>query len=452
MQARVEKIENNRAELKIEIDAEQVDKALDRAYRKIVKEINIPGFRIGKAPRRIVETQVGTEPIFKEALDFMLPDAYSEAIEITGIKPISQPDVEIDQFEEGQDLLISISVDVRPEVKLGNYKGLEISKPEINVSDAAVEEQLKIFQDRYAKLITITEGSIENGDIALIDYKGYIDGQTFAGGIEDNYPLEVGSGSFIQGFEEQLVGAKPGDTIDVEVNFPEDYRESTLAGKPAVFNVIVKEIKRKEIAPLDDEFAKDVSEFDTLEELKVDIRKKLTERMAKQAVKDMRDEIIKKVVDDSQVDTPELMVQRRIDAHMSRLSDRLQDDGYSVEDYCRVADTTEVEIREKYYEQAVQSVKTDLVLEEIAEVENIKVEEEEILEEIQELAQEYNEDMEALEKTLQSRDSIEALAYGIMIDKTIKLLVDNSTQGEAAESEAAEDDPAESEATETDSE
>lgn len=432
MQAKVEKIENNKAELKIEIEAEKVDQALDRAYRKIVKEVNIPGFRIGKAPRRIVETQLGTEPIFKQALDFLLPDAYSEAVDITGIKPISQPDVEVDQFEEGQALLISVSVDVRPDVELGQYKGLEISKPTVTVPDEAVEEQLTMLQNRYAKLITITDGGIENGDIALIDYKGYIDGQTFAGGIEDNYALEVGSGSFIQGFEEQLIGAKPGETVDVEVTFPEDYRENTLAGKLALFKVTVKEVKRKEYASLDDEFAKDVSEFETLEELKADIKEKLASGMEKQAIENMREEIIKKVVDGSKLEVPELMVARRIDAHMSRLEERLQAQGYSLEDYYEAAETSEAEVRTKYREQAVQSVKTDLVLEEIAEIEKIEVKDEEIIEEIQDLAKEYNENIEALEKSLRSRDSIEALAYGIMIDKTIKLLVDNSIQHDAA--------------------
>lgn len=436
MQARIEKIENNKAELKIEIEAEKVDQALDRAYRKIVKEVNIPGFRKGKAPRRIVETQIGTEPIFKQALDFLLPDAYSEAIEITGIKPISQPDVEVDQFEEGKDLLISVSVDVRPKIELGQYKGLEINRPTVTVPDEAVEEQLTILQNRYAKLITITDGGIENGDIALIDYKGYIDGQTFAGGIEDNYALEVGSGSFIQGFEEQLVGAKPGDTVDVEVTFPEDYRESTLAGKPALFKVTVKEVKRKEYAPLDDEFAKDVSEFETLEELKADIKEKLSARMEKEAIENMKEEIIKKVVDDSKLEVPELMVTRRVDSHMARLEERLQEQGYSLEDYYEAAGTSEAEVRAKYREQAIQSVKTDLVLEEIAEIENIEVKDEEIIEEIQNLAKEYNENIEALEKSLRSRDSIEALAYGIMIDKTIKLLVDNSIQLEAAETDS----------------
>jgi len=428
MKARVEKIENNRAELKIEIEAEQVEKALDRAYRKIVKEVNIPGFRIGKAPRRIVETHLGKEPIFKQALDFILPEAYSEAIEQTKIKPIEQPEVEVDQFEEGKDLLLTISVDVRPEVKLGQYKGLEIKKPDVTVSDEAVEEHLKTLQNRYAKLITVSDGEIENGDIALIDYKGYIDGQTFAGGIEDNYALEVGSGSFIEGFEAQLIGAKAGHTVDVNVTFPEDYRDANLAGKPALFKVTVKEIKRKELAPLDDEFAKDVSEFDTLEELKADIRLKLKEKLEKKAMQDMREDIIKKVVDNSEVEVPDVMVARRIDAHMNRLSERLKAQGYSLEDYYEAAETSEKEVRERYYDQAVQSVKTDLVLEEIAEIENIQVKDEEIIEEIQELAKEYNENVEALEKSLQSRESIEALTYGIMIDKTIKLLVDNSKQ------------------------
>lgn len=435
MKTTVDKIENNRAELKIEVEAEKVDKALDRAYRKIVKEVNIPGFRIGKAPRKIVETHLGKEPIFKQAMDFILPEAYTQAVEETKIKPIDQPDISVDQFEEGKDLLLTVTVDVRPEVELGQYKGLELNKPEINVTDESVDEYLKTLQNRYARLVAVPDGVIENGDIAIIDYKGYIDGQTFAGGIEDNYPLEVGSGTFIKGFEDQLIGSKTGDEVNVEVTFPEDYRETSLAGKPAVFKVTVKEVKRKEFSPIDDEFAKDVSEFDTLEELKADIKEKLAEKLEKQARKDMRDEIVKKVTANAKIEVPELMVQRRIDAHIARLSERLKAQGYSLEDYCKAAETTEEEIREKYHPQAVESVKTDLVLEEIAEIENIEVKDDEILNEIQELAKEYNENIESLQKSLRSKESIEALAYGIMIDKTIKFLMDNSKQTEAGEAE-----------------
>lgn len=431
MKANVEKIENNRAELKIEVEAEKVDQALDRAYRKIVKEVNVPGFRKGKAPRRIVETQIGTEPIFKQALDFILPEVYTQAVEETKIKPIDQPEVSLEQFEEGKPLLMTLTVDVRPEVKLGEYKGLEINQPKVDVSEEDVEEHLKTLQNRYAKLVAVTDGAIENGDIAVIDYKGYIDGQTFAGGIEDNYALEIGSGTFIAGFEEQLVGAKQGEEVEVNVTFPEDYRETSLAGKAAIFKVTVKEVKRKELAPLDDEFAKDVSEFDTLEELKADIRKVLQDKLEKKARQDMREELLKKVVDASTVDVPEVMVKRRIDVHMDRLNERLKAQGYDLEQYCEAAETTEDEIREKYREQAVVSVKTDLVLEEIASIENIEVQDDEIIEEIQQLAQEYNENIEVLQKSLQSRDSIEALSYGIMMDKTIKFLVDNSKQLEA---------------------
>jgi len=435
VKANVEKIENNRAELKIEVEAEQVDKALDRAYRKIVKDVDIPGFRKGKAPRKIVETHLGTEPIFKQALDFILPEVYSQAVEETKIRPIAQPEVSLEQFEEGKDLIMTVTVDVRPKVELGDYKGLEIKKPKVEVSPELVEEHLKILQNRYAKLVSVSEG-IEKGDIAVIDYKGYIDGQTFAGGIEDNYALEIGSGTFIEGFEDQLVGAKAGDEVEVQVSFPEDYREESLAGKAAVFKVVVKEVKRKELAPLDDEFAKDVSEFDTLEELKEDIEKALKEKMEKKAREEMREEVLKKIVDDSKVDVPEIMVTRRVDVHMERLSERLKAQGYSLEQYYEAAETTEEEVREKYREQAYQSVKTDLVLEEIAEAEKIEVNEEEIIEEIQQLSQEYNENIEVLQKKFESRDSIEALSYGIMMDKTVKFLLEHSKQVESDEGTA----------------
>lgn len=435
MKANVEKIENNRAELKIEVEAEQVDKALDRAYRKIVKEVDIPGFRKGKAPRKIVETHIGKEPIFKQALDFILPEVYGQAVEETKIRPISQPEVSLEKFEEGKDLVMTVTVDVRPEVELGEYKGLEIKKPKVEVSPELVEAQLKILQNRYAKLVSVSEG-IEKGDIAVIDYKGYIDGQTFAGGIEDNYALEIGSGTFIEGFEDQLVGAKAGDEVEVKVTFPEDYREASLAGKEAVFKVTVKEVKRKELAPLDDEFAKDVSEFDTLEELKEDIEKTLKEKLEKKAREEMREEILKKVVDNSKVDVPEIMVNRRVDVHMERLSERLKAQGYSLEQYYEAANTTEEEVREKYRQQAYQSVKTDLVLEEIAEAEKIEVNEDELIEEIQHLSQEYNENVEDLQKKFRSKDTIEALSYGIMMDKTVKFLLEHSKEVESEEETA----------------
>ena len=449
MKAIVEKIENNRAELKIEVEVEQVDQALDRAYRKIVKDVNIPGFRKGKAPRRIVETHLGTEPIFKQALDFILPEAYNQAVEETKIRPIDQPEVSLEQFEEGKPLLMTLTVNVRPEVTLGQYKGLEISKPVVEVSDEDVEEHLKTLQNRYAKLVSVTDGAIEKGDIAVIDYKGYIDDQTFAGGIEDNYALEIGSGTFIEGFEEQLIDAKAGEDREVNVTFPEDYRESTLAGKAAVFKVAVKEVKRKELAPLDDEFAKDVSEFETLEELKADIKKALKEKLEKQARQDMRDEVLEKVVANAEVEVSDILVERRIDAHMNRLSERLKSQGYTLEQYYEVAETSEEEIRTKYREQAVESVKTDLVLEEIAGIEKIEVKDEEIIEEIQQLAQEYNENIEVLQRNLQNRDSIEALSYGIMIDKTIKFLMDNSKELGSEEKSSEEEGLEEKDAPET---
>ena len=441
MKANVEKIHDNVAELKIEVEAEEVNKAIDRAYRKLVKEVNIPGFRKGKAPRKIVENHIGSEPIYNEALDFILPEIYPKAIDETKLDPINTPEINVEQFEEGKPLIIKVSVEVKPEVKLGVYKGLEIEEPTVEVTEKDVEEHLETLQNRYAKIINVSEGAIEKGDIAVIDYKGYIDGQTFAGGIEDNYPLEIGSGMFIEGFEEQLIGAKIGENKDVEVIFPDDYREENLAGKKAVFKVIIKEIKRKELAPLDDEFAKDVSEFETLNELKEDIRNKLKEKFEKNARQEMKDGIIKKVVANSEVDIPETLVNRRIDVHLARLEERLKAEGFDMEQYCEAAETTVDELREKYRDQAVESVKTDLVLEEIANKEKIDVKDDDILGEIEELAKEYNESADKLRKNLRSRDNLEALSYGIMIDKTIKFLMENSKKaGEGAGQETESPD------------
>jgi len=430
MKAEVEKIENNWVDLRIEVEAEQVDRAIDRAYRKLVKEVNIPGFRKGKAPRKILENFLGTEPLYKEALDFILQEVYTKAVEETKIEPIDRPQVNVEQFEEGKPLILKVNVEVRPEVELGDYKGIKIEKPEVEVKEEDVQEYLETLQKRHARIVSVSDGTINNGDIAVIDYKGYIDGQTFAGGIASNVALEVGSGNFIEGFEKQLVGARVGETRDVKVTFPEDYPDKNLAGKEAVFNVTIKEIKRKELLPLDDEFAKDISEFNTLDELKQDIRNKLREKAEKKARQEIRNEVIKKVVENAKVNVPETLVERRIDAHIKRLSERLKAQGYTLEQYCEAAGTSEEELREKYRDQAVESVKTDLVLEEIAMKENIKVTEDEVLEEIQQLAREYNESVEAVQKTLKLKDNLEALTYGILMDKTIKFLIENSSKVE----------------------
>jgi len=431
MKAEVEKIENNWVNMKIEVEAEKVNQALDRAYRKLVKEVNIPGFRKGKAPRKILENFLGTEPLYKEALDFIMQKVYTEAVEQTKIQPIDAPRVTVEQFEEDKPLILNIKVEVRPEVKLGAYKGIEIEKPVVEVKEEEVQEYLEKLQKRHARIKTVLDGAVEKGDIAVVDYKGYIDGQTFAGGIASNVSIEVGSGRFIEGFEEQLIGAKVGETREVKVVFPEDYRDKNLAGKEAVFNVTIKEIKRKELLPLDDEFAKDVSQFNTLEELKEDIKNKLKEEKEKKARQEIRDEVIKKVVENAELEVPETLIQRRIDAHIKRLDERLKLQGYSLEEYCEAAETTEEQLREKYREQAVESVKTDLVLEEIAQRENIKVSEDEVFEEIQNLAKDYNESVENVQKTLRLKDNLEALTYGLLIDKTIKFLVDHSSQVES---------------------
>ncbi|NLO89086.1 MAG: trigger factor [Clostridia bacterium] len=432
MKAEVEKIENNWVTMKIEVEAEKANQALDRAYRKLVKEVDIPGFRKGKAPRKILENFLETEALYAEALDFIMQEVYTEAVEQTKIQPIDAPRVKVEQFEEDKPLILNIEVEVRPEVKLGAYKGIEIEKPVVEVTEEEVQEELEKLQKRHARIRTVLEpdGVVRKDDIAIIDYKGYIDGQTFAGGIASNVSVEVGSGRFIEGFEEQLIGAKPGETREVKVVFPEDYRDKNLAGKEAVFNVTVKEIKRKELLPLDDEFAKDVSQFNTLEELKEDLRIKLKEEKERKARQEIRDEVIKKVVENSELEVPETLVNRRIDAHLKRLDERLKVQGYSLEDYYKAADTTEEQLREKYREQAIESVKTDLVLEEIAQRENIQVSEDEVFEEIQNLAKDYNESVENVQKTLKLRDNLEALTYGLLIDKTIKFLIDHSSQVE----------------------
>ncbi|MBE3580038.1 MAG: trigger factor [Thermoanaerobacteraceae bacterium] len=433
MKATVEKLEKNRVILEVEVEAPRLEQALDKAYRKLVRQVNIPGFRRGKAPRFILERYMGKEPLYHEAMDIVIPSAYREAVEETKIEPIDQPEVEIVQAEEGQPLIFKATVDVKPEVQLGQYKGIPVERPEVKVTDEDVEAFLKRLQERFAQLKDVEEGSLQEGDTAIIDFKGEVEGQDYPGLKGENYPLEIGSGTFIPGFEAQLVGAKVDEEREVKVTFPADYHRQELAGKEAVFAVKIRGIKRKQLAPLDDEFAKDVSEYETLEELKEDIRERLREEQEQRAAAEVRRQVIEKAVANAAVELPPVLVERRIGYLINDMAWRLQSQGVSLEQLMERSGKTWEQLKEEMRPQAEKDVKTDLVLEAIAKAEGMEATQEDVDREIEKMAQLLQQPLEKVRERMEK--NLEGLQYDIVINKTIDFLVNHSIPADGGGSE-----------------
>lgn len=427
MKVSVEKIEKNKVAMEISIEAAKFTEGVEKACRRLAARVSIPGFRRGKAPKPVVMRFLGKDYVYQEALDLILPEVYYRAVEESGIEPIDRPEIEVKNMEEGQDLVVLAKVEVKPEVKLGQYKGLEVKKEVKEVKDEDVQRELEELRLKHAQLIPREEGeAVEKGDIVYIDFEGSVDGKPFPEGGATDYPLELGSGSFVPGFEEQLVGKKVGEEVEVRVTFPADYREEKLAGKEGVFKVKIKSAKKKELAELDDEFAKDVSEFETLEELKTDLRNKLEKAALDRAEQMVRDEIIEKVVAGSEVEVPQVMVERRIDSMIESLANHLRIMGYTLEDYLKQTGEDLNKIREEYRDRAYQLVKTDLVLEAIAKAENIEATPEEVEKEIEKLAERYQQDKEQMRRLLEASGSLDMLKESIIMKKTINFLVENN--------------------------
>ena len=430
MKANAERIEKNTVLLEIEVDAEQFSSAVEKAYRKMVKNVNIPGFRKGKTPRPILERYVGKEVLYEEAMEVLVPEAYYQAVLDTGIEPIDQPKVEVLQAEEGKSVIFKATVQVKPEVNLGQYKGLEIGKPPVEVSEEDVEKELVRLQNRHAKLLTLEEGTVENGDIAVIDFLGKVDGEPFKGGEGKDYSLEVGSRSFIEGFEDQLVGMTVGETKDIQATFPEKYHAEELAGKEAVFTATVKEIKRKELASLDDEFAKDVSEFDTIGELRGDIKNKLNQAAENKVENQVRQEAVNKAVDSAELEVPSVMIESQLMQMMSDMETRLNNQRISIKDYFMYTDSTPEQLRDQMMPEAERSVKTRLVLSAIAKAEDIKAGDEEIKEEARKIAALYKQDGEEFYTKMEKEGQLGMLVDRLIVEKTVRLLVDNAVINE----------------------
>jgi len=438
MTAKWEKTEKNLGVLEVEVGAERVSAALDKAFNTVVKKTSIPGFRKGKVPRSIFEARFGVESLYNDAIDILLPEAYSEAVDEADIFPVDRPEIEIEQFAKGETFKFKAKVTVKPEVKLGEYKGLEVPVAKAEVSEEDVNEELTRLQQRHAELSVLEEGAAENGDVVVIDFDGSVDGVQFEGGQAERYSLELGSNSFIPGFEEQVVGMATGDFKDVSVTFPDSYHAVELAGKDAVFKVKLHEIKRKNLPELDDEFAKDVSEFDTLDEFKADLKSQIATRKENEVKAAKETAAVEKAAENAEVEIPEAMISSETENMVRDFDNRLRQQGMNLEMYTGFSGQTTDDLKEQMKEEASKRVRNNLVLEQIAKEENIEVSEEEVTAELEKMAGQFQRDAEEVRNILAANGSLASLSDEIKLRKTIEVLVDNSKEVEPVAAEQAE--------------
>lgn len=426
MKAELVKKEGNKVTLKITVDNNKFEEAVNKAYNKTKGKYNIPGFRKGKAPKVVIETQYGKGVFYNDAIDMLFPEVYPEAIKELNIDPIDRPDLDIEEISKDNGLVMVVNVEVKPEFELGAYKGIEISKVDNTVSEEDVEARLNEMVNRNARLTSVEDKALENGDTAVIDFEGFKNGVAFEGGKGENYNLVIGSNTFIPGFEDQLVGKKAGEEVEVNVTFPETYHAENLAGKPVVFNVKVNDVKVKEVPALDDEFAKDTTEFETLAELRADVKAKLEEQAKNAADAEMRNALVEKVSANTEVEIPEAMVQHQIDNMLMELNYQLQYQGLNLEQLLQMTGRGLDELREERRADAERLVKSSLVLEAIAEKENVEANDADVDDELEKMAAMYNMEVEKIKSSLRETD-IEDIKGQIKIRKTLDLLVENAT-------------------------
>ena len=427
MSLQVEKLEKNMAKLTIEVSAEDLDKAMEKAYQKQKSRISLPGFRKGKAPRKMIESMYGKGVFMEDAVNSLVPQEYTKALGECDLEIVSQPEINVTQMEPGKALIFTADVAVKPEVTLGDYKGVEVPKSEIAVTDEEVDAEVKKEQDKNARTVAVEDRAAANGDITTIDFEGFVDGVAFDGGKGTDYALTLGSGTFIPGFEDQLVGANTGDHVEVKVTFPEEYQAKELAGKEAVFQCDVKKIETKEVPELDDEFAKDVSEFDTLAEYKEDVKKKLTEKKEKEARTAKENAAVDKAIENAQMDIPELMTKTECRQMMDDFSRRMQQQGLSMEQYFQFTGQSVDKMMEDMKPQALKRIQTRLVLEKIAEVENIQPTEDEVNEEISKMAEMYKMEADKL-KDLIGENEMEQMKKDMAVQKAVTLVADAAVE------------------------
>jgi trigger factor len=425
MKVTAEKIDNQQVVLTVEVPAGELDKASDKAFKRIAGKVNIPGFRKGKAPRKIVEQQVGKQAILDEAFDIVAQKSFEDALDEQKIEPVARPKIDVVTLEEGKDLVFKATVTPKPEIVLGEYKGLKIEKKVVEVKDEDVDKQVEQLRNHQSKMIDAPEGAeVADGDFTTLDFKGFIDGEAFKGGEGKDYPLQIGSNSFIPGFEAQLIGAKLNEERDVKVTFPEDYQAKELAGKEAVFKCTVHSIKHKELPELDDAFAKQASTFQTLDELKKDIRAKLEKNAEMKTENDRKTAAIQEATENAKVDIPQIMIDNRVTTMIQEMSMRLEQQGMKLEQYLQYAGTDIAKVREEYRETAEKNVKTDLMLEAVAKAENIQVEADDISTEVAAMAQTYGATPVQVQKIIKEQGRLGDLAATILRRKTAQYIVD----------------------------
>lgn len=441
MKAELEKIENNTAKLRLELDEQEFDKALDISFKKNKKRFLVPGFRKGKAPRNIVEMQFGPAVLYEDAAEHILPRAYKQAVQEHNLEPVDEPKFDIEQIEKGKPLIATIEVTVKPpvEIKEEEYIGLEVEKVVYNVTEEEIEKELKTLQEKNARLVTVEGQPAEMGDTVIIDFEGSIDGELFEGGAAKNYSLELGSKTFIEGFEEQIVGMNVGETKNVNVKFPEDYNAEDFAGKDAVFKVTLKEVKKKELLTLDDEFAKDVSEFETLEELKKDLENKLEQKAKFIEEGSLKSSIIDKLINVAKVDVPQVMIDKETDRLVYEFSMQMRANGLDLRTYLDAAKIPYNEFREKFKDEATVNVKVALIFEEIAKQQKIEVTEEDLDEALAEIAKEENMSFEEYKEKV-SFDFLKSLTETLLTNKVFDFLIEKS-KITAKDVEALQDEP-----------
>lgn len=425
MSLQVEKLENNTAKLTIEVPAEEFDKAIMKAYQKNKNKFNVPGFRKGKVPYAMVEKMYGAAVFYEDAANYVIPDAYANAATESELEIVARPDINVTQIEKGKPFIFEAEVTLKPEIKLGKYKGVKVEAMDTTVTDEDVQAELDKVKEQNARLVAADDKAVEDGDQTTIDFEGFVDGEAFEGGKGEDYPLTIGSHSFIDTFEEQLIGKKVGEAVEVNVTFPEEYQAKELAGKPAMFKVTIKEIKVKEYPEIDDDFAQDVSEFDTLDEYKADIKKNLEDKKTQEAESDKESKVIEAIVKDSEMDIPEKMIEAQAQQMLEEFAQNIAMQGISFEQYLQFTGATVEQLREQVTPQAKARVESSLVLEAIVKAEKIEATDEEFDEEVKKMAERYQMEVDKINELL-SDDDKNNIKADICAKKAAKLVVEKA--------------------------
>lgn len=424
MSLQVEKLEGNMAKLTIEASAEDFEQAIEKAYQKSKNKLSIPGFRKGKVPRRMVEQMYGKEIFYEDAANIVIPSAYAKAVDECTEEIVSRPTIDIVQAEAGKPFIFTAEVALKPEVVLGKYKGIEVEKADLSVTDEEIDAAINKERENNARTISVDDRAVKDGDMTVLDYNGFVDGETFDGGKGENYPLTIGSNTFIPGFEEQLIGAEIDKEVEVNVTFPEDYQASELAGKPAVFKCVVREIKERELPELDDEFASEVSEFDTLAEYREDVKKNLTETKEEEAKAAKEEKVIEAIIADAQMDIPDAMLETQQRSMADEFAQRIQMQGITIDQYFQFTGLTRAAFLEQLKPQAEQRIKTRLVLEAVAKAENMEASEEEYNAEIKKMAEAYQMEEDKVTEMISDFER-KSIKEDICIRKALDFAVEN---------------------------